>query len=459
MSQSSASAMDPTSHVSPHKRAMRAGIAGFVGTTIQYYDFYVYMTAAAIVFPTVFFPQTDHMIGAIAALSANAIAFFVRPLGGIIFGHVGDKFGRKPALVVTLVMMGVATVAVGVLPSYDTAGIVAPILLIVFRIAQGLAVGGEWGGAALMAVEQAPESHKVFYGGFTQLGNPAGALLSSGAFWVFTLGDNDDLLMSWGWRVPFIASVILIAVGFWVRTSVEESQVFEEKVEGREQSAPLVFALKNNWLPIIFGVMIVAIPTGGYYLSTTFVQTYAIDVGVTASVILGAMTVASFLEFIVTLPLAWLADKWGGKVMMYLGMFFAVFTVVPLILVIEGGQTAMIYIFVAAGRVALSGTWAPLASLMSQMFRPQSRYTSVSLASTIGDAIWGGLVPVIGPALIATTGSVWAVVAFYVLLTIVAVIGTRFAPQHSDAATVTRSLNARLETAEVSVDDTDFRAE
>lgn len=433
-----------------NKRAVRAGIAGFVGTTIQYYDFYVYMTAAAIVFPAIFFPQTDHWIGSIAALSANAIAFFVRPLGGIIFGHIGDRFGRKPALVFTLVMMGAATVLVGVLPEYSVIGIAAPILLIVLRILQGLAVGGEWGGAALMAVEQAPEGKKMFYGGFTQLGNPAGALLSSGAFWALAaLGD--DALMSWGWRIPFVASIVLIAVGFIVRSKVEESQVFEEKVEGREQSAPLAFAVKNNLGAILLGVGIVAIPTGGYYLSTTFIQNYATspEVGIPAEVILGAMTVASFLEFVVTLPLAWLADKWGGKKMMYLGMFTAVFAVVPLILVLQGGQVALIYILIAASRVALSGTWAPLASLMSQMFRPQSRYTSVSLASTVGDAIWGGLVPIAGPALIALTGSVWSVVALYVGLTLCAWICTRRAPQYSDAAPVTSSFTPRLDTTSV----------
>ena len=257
-----------------HARALRAGLASVVGTTIEWYDFYVYATAAAIVFPQVFFPEVNHALGTLASFGTYAVAYFMRPLGGIIFGHIGDKLGRKRALTLTLFVMGVATVLVGCLPGYAAIGIAAPILLILLRIAQGLAVGGEWGGASLMSVESAPPKFKTFYGGFTQLGNPLGALLASGAFWILA-GMGDDVLLTWGWRIPFLFSIVLIGVGIWVRYRVEETPVFEQKIEGHAQSTPIVFALRNNWLPILLGFCIIAMSSGGYVIATTFVQNFA----------------------------------------------------------------------------------------------------------------------------------------------------------------------------------------
>ena len=342
-----------------HRRALKSGFAASVGTTIEWYDFYVYATAAAIVFPRVFFPEADPTLGTLASFGTYAVAFFVRPLGGIIFGHVGDRLGRKPALTITLLMMGVATVLVGCLPGYDSWGMTAAILLIVLRIVQGLAVGGEWGGASLMAVESAPPKFKTFYGGFTQLGNPLGALLSSGAFWVLSMM-GDDVLFSWGWRVPFLASIILIGVGIWVRLRIEETPVF--KSTGATQSLPIMHTLRFNWYPVLLGFGMVAIASGGYYLATAYVQSYATseDIGLAASIILGAMTLASFLEAIVTLPLALLGDKWGGKMLMYLGVGLSFLCSIPLVLAIENHTVALIYVFVCAIRITMSATWAPL---------------------------------------------------------------------------------------------------
>lgn len=426
---------------------MKAGMGAFVGTTIEWYDFYVYATAAAIVFPSLFFPEQDRFVGTMAAFAGSAIAFFVRPLGGIIFGHIGDKIGRRPALVATLVLMGVATVAVGLLPTYAQIGVGAPILLILLRAAQGLAVGGEWGGAALMSVESAPPKQRVFFGGFTQLGNPAGAMLASGAFYLISLG-GDDFLMEWGWRIPFLVSIVLIGVGFWVRSKVEESPVFEEKVEGREQSAPLIFALKNNWWPIILGVMILPIASGFYYLATTFIQNYATspEIGIPVDHVLLAMTLASFVELLVTMPLAYLGDKWGGKMMMYIGVIGSFVTMVPLLLVIGGGQIAMMYLLVSVVRVMMSATWAPLATLMAQMFRPQSRYTSMSLAYGVGAAIWGGLTPIAAVWLIELTGTPWSVVILVAAMALINFVAMYLAPQHSDEAPVTKSYTPRTDT-------------
>ncbi len=426
----------PTAPERSHRRALKAGFAASVGTTIEWYDFYVYATAAAIVFPRVFFPDAEPTLATLASFGTYAVAFFVRPLGGVIFGHVGDRLGRKPALTITLLLMGVATVLVGCLPGYASIGITAPILLIVLRIAQGLAVGGEWGGASLMAVESAPAKFKTFYGGFTQLGNPLGALLSSGAFWVLSLM-GDDVLFSWGWRVPFLASIILIGVGIWVRLRIEETPVFEKlggPGAGEPTTTPILHALRFNWYPILLGFGMVAIASGGYYLATAYVQSYATseEIGLAASVILGAMTIASFLEALVTLPLAWLGDRWGGKMMMYLGVGLSFLCSIPLVLSIEAHSVALIYILVCAIRVTMSATWAPLSALMSQMYRPQARYTSMSLAYGVGAAVWGGLSPIAATSLQAGTGTVWSVIGLFAFLSVVAWVSTALAPQHSD---------------------------
>lgn len=435
-----------------HARAMRGGVAALVGTSIEWYDFYVYATAAAIIFPHVFFPaDLDPALATLASFGTYAVAYFIRPLGGIIFGHIGDKLGRKPALTITLLMMGIATTLVGLLPSYASIGIWAPVLLILCRVVQGLSVGGEWGGASLMAVESAPTKWKSFYGGFTQVGNPLGALMATGAFWALSaLGQ--DALLSWGWRLPFLFSIVLIFVGFWIRYRVEETPVFEAKVEGKQQSAPLVFALKNNWFPILMGSCIMAMSVGGYVIATTFVQNYADtpEIGLDPSIILGAMTIASLVEFFVTLPIAALGDKIDPKKVMYFGTIGSFIVIIPLVLSIQARNVGLIWLFVILIRVTLSGAWAPLSTLMTQMFRPQSRYTSMSLAYGIGSAVWGGLSPAIASLLLVVTGgNFWSVVGFFGVLALAAFIGVRFAPQHSDAAPVTGSLTPRLDTTTV----------
>lgn len=428
-------------------RARRAGFAAFVGTTIEWYDFYVYATAAALVFGPLFFPSGDPLAETAAAFATFAIAFLVRPLGGILFGHIGDKLGRRVSLVITLLLMGVATVLVGCLPTYETIGIVAPILLILLRALQGLAVGGEWGGAVLMSVEHAPADKKTFYGGFTQLGNPAGALLASGIFAIMSRF-GEDFIIEGGWRIPFLLSIVLIAVGLWVRYRVEESPVFEQKVSGRKQSMPLAFALRNNWWPILLGIGLLPISTGGYYLATTFATAYATaePVGLSAQLILDAMTIASFIEFVVTLPVAWLGDKWGRKNIMYIGLATSVLTFVPFMLILPGRSEPLIFLFASLVRIAMSATYAPIAALLAQMFRPQARYTSIALSYGVGAAIWAGFSPWFATMLVAWTGSIWSVLAMFTGMAILAAICTKLAPQHSDEAPVTESFTPRTDT-------------
>ncbi|GAA1115333.1 MFS transporter [Arthrobacter flavus] len=271
------------------KKARKAGLAAFVGTTIEWYDFYIYATAAALVFGNIFFSEdTDRLTGIAAAFATYAVGFLARPIGGIIFGHVGDRIGRRTALVITLTMMGIATFLIGLLPTYAQIGVWAPVLLVTLRFIQGLAVGGEWGGAVLMAVEHAPESKKTFYGAFAQLGNPAGALLATGFFSILSTLEG-DALQEWAWRLPFLASAVLIIVGLIIRLKVEESPVFEAEVpDAANQQLPLKYAIVTNWKPILLGIGALPVAVGGYYLVTTFITAYATDpsIGLSETVVL-----------------------------------------------------------------------------------------------------------------------------------------------------------------------------
>ncbi len=420
-----------------HRRALRAGFASFVGTAIEFYDFYVFATAAALIFGPLFFPEVEPALGVLASFATYATGFLVRPLGGIIFGHIGDRIGRRQSLVLTLLLMGVATMLVGFLPTFATAGFAAPILLVALRVLQGLAVGGEWGGAVLMAVENAPEKYKSFYGSFPQLGNPMGALLASGIFALLTLG-GQEFMMDWGWRIPFLLSAILIGIGFWVRLKVEETPVFAEAQARRSAAAqpvelPAKLAFKRNWRAIIIGTGLIAISSGGYYIMTTFATAYATGatVGLDPTLVLNAMTFASFWHLLSTLPLGIAADRWGRKRVMAIGLVVSVAAVIPTFLVM-GHSTWLLFALLALVRVTMNATWAPLAAIMSQMFDADSRQTSLSIAYSAGSALWGGLSPLIATGLFIATGSIWSVIAFYVLLTVVALVCLVLAPQLRD---------------------------
>ncbi|NJC21534.1 MFS family permease [Arthrobacter pigmenti] len=416
-----------------HARARRAGFAAFVGTAIEWYDFYIYATAAALVFGPLFFPEQDRLAGIALAFATYAVGFLVRPLGGIIFGHIGDKFGRRPSLVITLLIMGLSTMFVGLLPTYESIGAWAAVMLVILRALQGLAVGGEWGGAVLMAVEHAPEKHKTFYGGFPQLGNPAGALGATAIFaWLSAQGET--FLIDGGWRIPFLLSVVLIAVGFWVRYRVEESPVFEKEVEGQNQSIPLSYALRNNWKPILLGIGLLPISTGGYYLATTFTTAYGTDpsVGLDATFILNAMSIASLCELITCLFIAWLGDKFGRKRIMFIGLVGSMVLIIPQFLLMTGGSEWMIFVAFAAVRVAMNFTYAPVATILSQLFRPQARYTSISLSYGVAAAVWAGLSPIAALWLFDQTGTVWSVIALFIAMGILGIICLALAPQHRD---------------------------
>lgn len=422
----------------------RAAFAAFIGTTIEWYDFYVYATAAALVFGDVFFPSSTHpLVGVMAAFATYAVGFFARPLGGVVFGHFGDRLGRKSALVVTLLMMGVATFAVGLLPTYASVGALAPALLVLLRFVQGLAVGGEWGGAALMAVEHAPEGKKTFYGSFAQLGNSAGALLATGAFSLMSaLGD--EALRAWAWRVPFLVSAALVLVGMFIRLRVEESPVFEE-VRRRRESAPVPAelpiraALRSSWRPVLLGIGALPVAIGGYYIATTFLLAYATgaDVGVEEQVVLNGLSLAAFVELVATLGISWLGDRVGGRRVVIAGLVAVALLAVPQFTVMGTRDTFLIFLMLGLMRLAMSATYGPMATLLAEMFPPNVRYTGMSLAYQVAGAIFGGLSPLAATALVQAYGGGPApAIALLVGMCLLSIVCLALAPRHRDAPAV-----------------------
>ncbi|MET7337929.1 MFS transporter [Nonomuraea sp. NPDC005650] len=413
-------------------RATRAAGAAFVGTTIEWYDFYVYATAAALLFDDLFFPNASSpTVALMASFATYAVGFFARPLGGIVFGHFGDRVGRKSALVVTLLMMGGATFAVGVLPTYASIGTLAPVLLVLLRFVQGLAVGGEWGGAALMAVEHAPPGKKTFYGGFAQLGNPAGALLATGAFSLMTLF-GDDALHSWGWRVPFIVSAVLVLVGLFIRLRVEESPVFEE---ADKTGVPIKEVFRTSWRSVVFGIGTLPVAIGGYYILTTFLLSYATgpSVGETEQLILNGLSLAAFVELVATLGIAWMGDRFGGRKVAIWFLIATAVLAVPQFAVLGTHNTLLIFLMLGVMRLATSGTYGPMAAILAEMFPPQVRYTGISLAYQGAGAIFGGLSPLAATALVgAVGGAAWPAVTLLVAMCALSVLCLAVAPRHRD---------------------------
>jgi MFS family permease len=423
-----------------HKKAMKAGVASFVGTSIEWYDFYVYATAAALVFPQLFFPEQNAFVGVLASFATYAVGYFVRPLGGIVFGHIGDRIGRQKSLVLTLLIMGVSTMLVGCLPVYETLGAGAPILLVLLRVVQGLAVGGEWGGAVLLAVENAPEKYKGFYGAFPQVGNAMGALLSSGIFALLTM-HGSEFLESGGWRIPFLVSAVLIAVGYWVRRTVEETPVFKQELAARAASGdkpklPLVQAIKENWPAMLLAVGLTPISGAGYYVITTFATSYATgelsDIHMDANLFLRVLSVASFCELISTLIIGWFADKIGRKRTMAVSLFVFCALSIPMFLTLSTGPIWLIFLLFALTRVAVNGSWAPISAIMSQMFKPGSRQTSLSFSYSVAAAIWSGLTPLLATGLYGATHSIWSVIIMLVAMSLLSLVCLALAPQRTD---------------------------
>jgi MFS transporter, MHS family, shikimate and dehydroshikimate transport protein len=408
--------------------------AGTIGTIIEWYDFLIYGTAAALVFNSQFFPNVDPRIGTLAALGAYAVGFFARPVGGAIFGHFGDRLGRKSMLMLTMIFMGLSTALIGLLPTYGQIGLAAPILLVLLRIVQGVALGGEWGGASLMVLEHAPAHRRGLFGSFVQIGFPVGLVAASAMFSLVTLLPDADF-KSWGWRIPFLVSVVLVGVGLFVRARLPETPVFEAiKARGQIVRTPLFEMLLKNPKSFLVATGLKLSEVSWVYMLTIFVVVYATTtLGLPKSLLLNAIVIAALIELI-TIPLfGYLSDLYGRRSLYFAGVAFTILYAFPLFWLLDM-KTPEIVIFavVIALNFGHGLMFAPESTYFPELFGPNVRYSGASLGFQVSAAIGGGFAPIIATALAAYTGGTAGVSIMLILLALVTLTATLFARETKD---------------------------
>jgi metabolite-proton symporter len=371
-------------------------LASLIGTTIEFFDFYVYATAAVLVFPTLFFPNSDPTTALLASFATFSIAFFARPLGAIVFGHFGDRIGRKATLVAALLTMGISTVIIGFLPSYEQIGVVAPLLLALCRFGQGFGLGGEWGGAVLLATENAPDGKRNWYGMFPQLGAPLGLFLASGVFWSLLHLISQDALLSWGWRVPFAASIVLIAIGLWVRLSITETPEFQQTIANAERVAvPGLELIRRYKRSLLLGTFVALVTFVIFYVCTAYLLSY--NVKVTGISLLDALKVqiyGSVLFGLATVAAGKLADRFGRRELLIatvVAIAVFSFTLGPLLTAGIGG----IYVFATIGMVLVGLNYGVLGAALAAPFPAQVRYSGSSITFNLAGIVGASLAPYI----------------------------------------------------------------
>jgi len=401
--------------------------ASLVGTTIEFFDFYIYATAAVLVFPALFFPATDPMSATLASLATFAIAFIARPFGSALFGHFGDRVGRKTTLVAALLTMGVSTVVIGALPTYQTIGVAAPILLALCRFGQGLGLGGEWGGAVLLAVENAPPGKRAWYGMFPQLGAPVGFFFSGGVFLLLTRWLTDQQFFAWGWRIPFLASAVLVLVGLYVRLTITETPVFRQTIEKEERvKVPMLTVFRDHPRMLVVGTMLSLATFVLFYLMTVFALAWGTTaLGYSRSQFL-LMQLFGILFFAITIPLsAVLAER--GRRMTLLGVTVGIALFGLVLAPIFQSGTVGVITAMALGLSLMGFTYGPLGTVLSELFPTSVRYTGSSLTFNLAGIFGASLAPYIATWLARTYGLHY--VGYYLtgsaLVTIVGLLAIR----------------------------------
>jgi len=387
----------------------RAALASFIGTTIEWYDFYVYATAAALVFGPLFFSNLSPFMATLASFGTFAVGFFARPFGGVVFGSVGDRFGRKKALVITLLIMGVVTMGIGMLPTFATAGYWAPAALILLRFMQGIAVGGEWGGAVLLAAEHAPNGRRTFFASFAQLGSPAGMILCLAAFRLASLMDKAEF-MAWGWRLPFLASVVLLVVGLAIRLGVQETPDFEQNRDAKGAVAsPVRQAFTTRPLRLVLAVGANTFGISAAYLFNTFMIAYTTQyLGIARATILDALFITAIAQFMVQPIAARIAEQMRSeKVFLQATLLLAMVTPYPLFLMIGTKDPVWITLGLSLNIIGGASFYSVIAGYLAGTFPTSVRYTSISIAYQFCGAIAGGLTPLIGTVIAESFKEQW----------------------------------------------------
>ena len=410
MSSASPSGSLPASPANDAKMSSsRVIFASFIGTAIEFYDFYVYATAAALVIGPVFFPHSSPAAQALSAFVTFGIAFIARPIGSFIFGHFGDRIGRKSTLVASLLVMGVSTTLIGFVPGYASIGGLAPVLLCILRFGQGIGLGGEWGGAALLATEYAPQNKRGWFGMFPQLGPSVGFLASNGLFFGLALSLTDEQFRSWGWRVPFIVSAVLVALGLYVRLKIAETPAFREAIEKKERvRVPIVTLFSQYLKPTLLGAIAMIVCYTLFYISTVFSLSYGVStLHFTREKFLGLLCFAVIFMAIAT-PLSALAsDKFGRRPVLIVGCIAAIlsgFTMAPLL---GSGNTYAVALFLTIELFLMGVTFAPMGALLPELFPTNVRYTGAGVAYNVGGILGASVAPYIAQLLANRGGLAW----------------------------------------------------